>query len=105
MSLPDFEKMNKDIESLKIAVNNKVDKTLKSYSGDLNDVTTTGFVYAGGDAANSPLVGYSFYITTIALNANFISQTALRVASSTSNIQEYVRECYSGVWSEWKKIY
>ena len=105
MALPLIEKMYNELQELKTKVDSKVDKNITSYSGDLNDIKTTGFTYADGTVPNSPLSGYSFYITTIALNNNYVSQKALRVSNELANMKEYVRECYNGNWSSWKQIY
>lgn len=105
MALPEIEKMYNELQELKIEVANKIDKNTPSYSGDLNDIKTTGFTYADGTAHNSPLNGYSFYVTTIALNNKYVSQKALRVSNELANMKEYVRECYNGTWGSWKQIY
>ena len=105
MALPFIEKLYKELQELKTEVANKIDKNTKSYSGDLNDIKTTRFIYAEGAAINTPETGYSFYVTIIALNNNYVSQKALRVSNVAANMKEYVRECYNGTWGSWKQIY
>lgn len=105
MALPRIEQIYNELQELKAEVANKMSGKLTMYNGDLNDIKTTSFIYAEGTAINTPETGYSFYVTIIALNNNYVSQKALRVSSVAANMKEYVRECYNGTWGSWKQIY
>lgn len=74
-----------------------------TFSGDLNNIKKTCFLYADGNATNIPLTGYSFYVTTIALNNNYVHQRASRASSSLENFSTYERQCYSGSWTDWNR--
>lgn len=82
----------------------KIDRTPStSYSENLNDIKTTSFIYASGGTINIPRTGYSFYITTIALNNNYIYQEAKRAANSMAGMETFERQCFNGTWTEWKQ--
>lgn len=82
----------------------KIDRTPStSFSENLNDIKTTSFIYAAGSAINIPRTGYSFYITTIALNNNYTYQEAKRVTNSMAAMETFERQCYNGTWTEWKQ--
>lgn len=81
----------------------KIDKTLTNFEGNLDTIKTTGFIYASGTATNIPLSGYSFYISTMALNNNHVNQVAYRVAGTLNNMETYQRECTNGTWTAWRK--
>lgn len=82
----------------------KISNSLEQFSGDLNTIKTTGFTYATGTASNIPVAGYSFYITTIALNEYYTYQEARRVDENTNNFNTYERQCYGGNWTDWRHI-
>lgn len=82
----------------------KIDRTPStSFSENLNDIKTTSFIYASGGTINIPRTGYSFYITTIALNNNYIYQEAKRAANSMAGMETFERQCFNGTWTEWKQ--
>ena len=84
-------------------VYSRISNILEQFSGDLNTIKTTGFTYATGIASNIPVAGYSFYITTIALNEYYTYQEARRVDENTNNFNTYERQCYGGNWTDWKQ--
>ena len=82
----------------------KIDRTPSTpFSGDLNDIKTTSFIYASGSTINIPRKGYSFYMTTIALKNNYIYQEAKRVANSMAAMETFERQCFNGTWTDWKQ--
>ena len=48
--------------------------------------------------------GYSFYVTTIAVNEYYAIQRASMVADNNNSFKEYERQCYSGQWTGWKVV-
>ena len=82
----------------------KIDRTPSTaFSGNLNDIKTTSFIYASGSAINIPRKGYSFYMTTIALNNDYIYQEAKRVTNSMAAMETFERQCFNGTWTDWKQ--
>lgn len=82
----------------------KIDRTPSTpFSENLNDIKTTSFIYAAGSAINIPRTGYSFYITTIALNNKYTYQEAKRVTNSMAAMETFERQCFNGTWTDWKQ--
>lgn len=88
-------------DNIEAEIGTKISNKLINYQGDLNDIKTTSFTYAAGDAINIPTTGYSFYVTTIAFNEKYVHQTAKRVTKELA-MEEYKRQCFNGTWTEWK---
>lgn len=81
----------------------KIDKTLLAYTGDLNDLTT-GFVWANPSALNIPTSGYNFIVTTIKYSNSYIEQTAQQFASTSQARVTYKRQCFGGTWGDWEVL-
>lgn len=80
--------------------NGKIDKSLPSYTGDLNDIDETGYVLALGSAANKPETVYSFIVNTMRYTTVYKAQVAIKI-SSTGEATTYQRVCYNGTWKPW----
>ena len=91
------------LKQLKTEIATKISKELASYTGDLNDIKTTGFVYARGTATNIPVSGHFYFLTTIAINENNVYQRATRLIADLKLMYTYERQCVSGTWTEWRK--
>lgn len=77
-----------------------INKKISVFSGDLDTIKETGFTYASGSGTHIPQSGFSWFVTTIALNNNYVIQTAQRADSDQSII--YERQCKGGVWASWR---
>lgn len=95
--IKDFETKISNLE------NNKVNKT-QSFSGDLNTCKTTGFYYASGASQNIPANGYSYYVTVLTLNDDYVLQQATRVTTTLANMKIQQRQCYNGTWTAWQEV-
>lgn len=80
-------------------VKERVGKTT-FYSGNLNELKTTGFVISGSSATNAPIAGLWFYIITIALEGN-VYQIAKKHTENIKDFKTYERLFTNGTWSEW----
>lgn len=106
-NLPDIttplnaENLNTMQGNIEAEIETKISKELASYTGDLNDIKTTGFIYARGTATNIPVSGHFYFLTTIAINENNIYQRATRLIADIDSMLTYERQCVSGTWTEW----
>ena len=102
-SEPDISAENLNLMQTNVDVA-KIDRTSSTpFSENLNDIKTTSFIYAAGSAINIPRTGYSFYITTIALNNKYTYQEAKRVTNSMAAMETFERQCFNGTWTDWKQ--
>lgn len=97
MSLP-FKKIMNKIKILDAKI-----KT-QDFDGNLNDLKTTGFYYADGNVESSPLKGYSYYITVLAYNDNYVLQQASRVTNALENMSIQQRQYFNGKWTAWQEV-
>lgn len=95
------ESLNTMQDNIEAEIEKKISKELASYTGDLNDIKTTGFTYARGTATNIPVSGHFYFLTTIAINENNIYQRATRLIADIDSMLTYERQCVSGTWTEW----
>lgn len=98
------ESLNTMQDNIEAEIETKIDKELASYTGDLNDIKTTGFTYARGTATNIPVSGHFYFLTTIAINENNIYQRATRLIDDLKLMYTYERQCVSGTWTSWRNI-
>lgn len=94
--IKDFETKISNLES------SKVNKT-QLFSGDLNNLKTTGFYYINTNTTNIPTAGYTHYLTVNAYG-NYILQQATRVTPANSNLKLYQRQCYENTWTSWQEV-
>ncbi len=87
------------IQELEKAVNKS---HAEGYFGDLNDINTTGVVYAGAGATNKPGSGAyganNGYCTTLFFMNGYKKQ--IYYLQNNTNYC-YERTCNNGVWTEW----
>lgn len=98
------DNLNAMQDNIEAEIGTKVSQNLETYSGDLNDIKTTGFTYARGTATNLPVAGHFFFLTTIAINENNVYQRATRLIDDLKLMYTYERQCVSGTWTKWKMI-
>lgn len=97
MSMPLLKELKNKVTELE---NGKINKKLTTFSGDLNDIKETSYVYALGSASNIPVANFGYYVTTIVLNENYIIQKADRI--TTSGIISHERQRTNTGWTIWK---
>lgn len=109
LSAYNLNKMQTDMDNKIVEMKNELDlveqgqfKNVKEDSVDLDTVKKTGFMYVNANSLNTPIPNNSFYITTIALDDNYIIQNASKVSQEIKEMEEFERQCVQGVWTEWK---
>lgn len=77
----------------------KLDKGIKTYLGDLNDIDTKGIeiVYTGTETTNKPEVTNGYCIT-LATSVTYKKQ--IYYNQTDTNIS-FERTCNNGIWTEW----
>ena len=93
----------KVLEKIKYLTNNKVDKT-QGFTGDLNNLKTTGFYFTSGNSTNVPIAGYGYYVSVIN-NGDYTIQMVTTSSDTIFNIKTYKRQFIgeSG-WTEWVEL-
>lgn len=87
------------IQELEKAVNKS---HVEGYFGDLNDINTTGVVYAGATATNKPGSGANGVNNGYCITLFFIEGYKKQIYYLQNNTNYcYERTCNKGVWTEW----
>lgn len=71
------------------------------FSGNLNDLRTTGF-FSGSGMANAPSTAY-YYVRVMAyVDTDYCTQEATELTSTGPRV--YIRSMVGGVWNSWREV-